>query len=72
MTETVRSWVPTRKWFALLVTDVASILASWLVTGDFNAPERAMAAAALVSLAATYATPNENTPAGVPRRKRGD
>lgn len=61
-----RSWLPTRKWVSLLVTEAAGIAASWLVSGAFDAPERAMAAAALLHLATTYAVPNSPEPGGVP------
>ena len=68
--KTDKSLLPTRKWVSLLLTELAGVGASWLITGGFDGPERAMAAAALVHLAATYIVPNESTPGGVPRRQR--
>jgi hypothetical protein len=48
------SWAPTRKWWAAAVTGVASIAASWLVTGAFDDVERGMAATLLVALAGAW------------------
>lgn len=60
------SWLPTRKWWAASTGAVASIAASWIVTGAFDDVERGMAGAALVSLVAAYWQPNQPTPGGVP------
>lgn len=60
------SWLPTRKWIAGLVTGVASIAASWIVTGGFDDVERGMAATLLVALAGAYFQANDPTPGGVP------
>ena len=62
------SWLPTKKWFAALSGAVASILASWIVTGQFDDVERGMAGAAIVSLAAAYWKSNDPTACGVPEK----
>lgn len=48
------SWAPTRKWVATAVGGVASVVASWVVTGAFDDVERGMTGALLVGLAAAY------------------
>lgn len=58
--------MPTKKWFAALVTGVAGILGSWIVTGAFDDVERGMAATLLSSLAVAYFKANDPTPGGVP------
>ena len=62
------SWLPTKKWIAALSGAIASILASWIVTGQFDDVERGMAGAAIVSLAAAYWKSNDPTAGGVPER----
>lgn len=63
------SWIPTRKWLASLAAALASIVASWIVTGAFDDVERGMAATALVSLVAAYFKSNDATPGGVPVKR---
>ena len=58
------SWKPTKKWLAGLVTGVAGILGSWIVTGAFDDVERGMAATLLSSLAVAYFKTNDATPTG--------
>lgn len=62
-------WTPTKKWFGSLVTGLASIGASWIITGAFDDVERGMAATLLSSLAAAYFVTNDKTPGGVPDTK---
>lgn len=66
--ETASSWLPTKKWWAAFSGAVASIVASWIVTGSFDDVERGMVATALVSLVAAYFKSNDGTPAGVPEK----
>jgi hypothetical protein len=51
-------WAPTPKWWTLLVTDVAAIVGSTIVTG-WDATERGMAGLAVVALATTWAKSNK-------------
>lgn len=60
------SWKPTRKWVGGLVGGLASIAASWIVTGAFDDVERGMSATLLVALVTSYFRSNEDTPGGVP------
>jgi hypothetical protein len=60
------SYRPTKKWLAAAVTGLASIAASWIVTGAFDDVERGMAATLLVSLAGSFLKTNDATPGGVP------
>jgi hypothetical protein len=64
--EPVKTWMPTRKWWAAFTGALASIAASWIVTGAFDDVERGMLGTALVSLAAGYWQNNDETPGGVP------
>lgn len=60
------SWLPTRKWITNLLTGLAGIVGSWIVTGEFDDVERGLTALLLGQLAATYFVPNQPTPGGVP------
>ena len=62
-------WRPTRKWVAGLAGSVASVIASWVLTGAFDDVERGMVATALVALTSAYFQTNEPTPGGVPESK---
>jgi hypothetical protein len=59
-------WRPTKKWIGSLVTGVAGVLASWIVTGAFDDVERGMSATLLTALATAYFVTNDKTPGGVP------
>lgn len=52
-------WVPSRKVIGAAVSGVASILASWIVTGAFDDVERGMAATLLTSVVAAYFVTNQ-------------
>lgn len=60
------SYKPTKKWLAALITGLASILASVIITGELGDVERGMAATLLVSLTGAYFKSNDQTPGGVP------
>ena len=60
------SWRPTRKWIGGLVTGLAGVAASWIVTGAFDDVERGMVGTLITSLAAAYWVSNDPTPGGVP------
>ena len=57
----VNEWLPTKKWVAGLVTGLASIAATWIATGAFDAEEKAQAATLLVALAGLYFRRNDAT-----------
>jgi hypothetical protein len=52
-------WKPTPKWWAQLVSGLATIAGSWIVTGAFDDVERGMSATLLVACAASWAKSNE-------------
>ena len=62
------SWKPTKKFYALVVGGLASIAASWIVTGAFDDVERGMAATLLVGAVGSYFKSNDETESkdGVP------
>lgn len=60
------SWRPTKKWVAGLVTGLAAVAGTWLISGDFNGPEKAQLAALLLAQAGSYFKSNDATPGGVP------
>lgn len=59
--------MPTKKWYAALVTGVASVLASWIATGAFDDVEQGMCATLLIALAGAWVKENDKTPGGVPQ-----
>lgn len=70
MSETKKSWFPTRKWWVQFVVSLGTV-ATMLWTGDgINTDDEKKAVIGLgVALAGTYLMPNDNTPGGIPRRK---
>jgi len=64
-----KTWLPTKKWLAGLSGSIASILASWIITGAFDDVERGMCATALVALVASYWKSNTDEPGGVPTKE---
>lgn len=61
---------PTKKWIAALAGSVASILASWIVTGEFDDVERGMVGTALVALTAAYFKTNDDPPSRATLKSR--
>jgi hypothetical protein len=59
------SWKPTRKWFALVGTGLASIVAN-LILSDFvfDDVEKGMLATLVVAAAGAYFKSNDATPTG--------
>lgn len=53
------SWKPSKKWWAALLTGVAGIAGSWIVTGAFDDVERGMTGTLLATLVAVYFKTNE-------------
>ena len=60
-----KKYLPTRKWWAALVTGLAAIAANWIESGAFDDVERGMGAALIVALAGGYFKSNAETPGGV-------
>jgi hypothetical protein len=61
----VKSWVPTRKWFAAQAVAIAGIATSYVDSG-WDATETKLCIAVAVQAVVTYLLPNESTPGGVP------
>lgn len=52
-------WLPTKKWWAAFTGAVASVAASWIISGAFDDVERGMCATALTALVAAYWKQND-------------
>jgi len=67
----VKSWWPTQKWWAATITAAGGFLVTLSTTGWDFTPELN---GALITIATqrvvAYVTPNDNTPGGVPLRKK--
>lgn len=61
-----KSWKPTKKWFAALVTSASGILLSVIESGEFGATEESALKVAIAALVVAYLFPNADTPGGVP------
>jgi hypothetical protein len=67
--EAVKSWWPTKKWWAALVTVAGSWVANLITAGAFS-KTIAIALVGIVSqMIVAYLVPNDNTLGGVPLRK---
>lgn len=66
MANDVKTYLPTKKWWATLVGGVVPILIHWLQTGEFDDTERGSLAALGVALVTAYFKRNDSTPEGVP------
>jgi hypothetical protein len=58
------SWKPTRKWWAQVTGGLASIAASWILSGAFDDVERGMVATLITASVASYWLPNVATRGG--------
>jgi hypothetical protein len=59
-----KSWWPTRKWIAGVVTAIAAFFINWINAGEFS-KEIAIGLVGLVASAiVSYLVPNEMTPGG--------
>ncbi|GLW65114.1 hypothetical protein Arub01_33580 [Actinomadura rubrobrunea] len=64
-----KSLLPTRKWWAALITALTAVLINWVQAGHVT-KEILIALIGVVSQAAVaYLVPNESTPGGVPVRR---
>ncbi|GLZ13948.1 hypothetical protein Acsp04_41830 [Actinomadura sp. NBRC 104425] len=64
-----RSLLPTRKWWAALITALTAVVINWIQAGAFS-KEILIALIGVVSQAAvSYLVPNESTPGGVPLKR---
>ncbi|SDL95043.1 hypothetical protein [Nonomuraea jiangxiensis] len=70
-TSTSKSWLPTRKWWSMLVVAVGALAVNWINTGQFTKEIAIALVGLLVQAATTYLIPNQDTPGGVPIARRG-
>jgi hypothetical protein len=61
-----KSWIPTNKWFAALVTGCLAIVGHSIASEGWDATEWGELVALGISLAGAYFIPNDPTPGGVP------
>lgn len=67
--DSLKSWLPTRKWVAALLTGVLAIAGTAVATEGWDDEEWAALITLGSTLTVSYWTPNENTPGGVPLKK---
>jgi hypothetical protein len=63
-------WIPTRKWFAALITGLLTIAGHALASGGWDNPEWAEVLTLASSLVIAYLVPNASTPGGAPDAKQ--
>ncbi|RAY12505.1 hypothetical protein DPM19_25580 [Actinomadura craniellae] len=63
---TVKSLLPTRKWWAAFVTAFSAFLISWITAGEFSKEILVMLIGVLAQAAVSYLVPNSDAPGGVP------
>lgn len=68
----LKSWAPTRKWVASLLTGVLAIAGTAVATNGWDAEEWAALVTLGSTLSVSYLVSNENTPGGVPLKKPTD
>jgi len=64
-----KSWWPTNKWWAALVTVIGSWVANLITAGTFTKTIAIALVGITSQMIVAYLVPNDNTPGGVPRRK---
>jgi hypothetical protein len=71
ITSASKSWLPTRKWWAMLVVALGTLAVNWINTGQFTKEIAIALVGLLVQAATTYLVPNQDTPGGVPTSRSG-
>jgi hypothetical protein len=69
MMDSIKSWAPTRKFVAALLTGLLTIAGHAIASGAWDTTEWGELVALGTALTAAYVVPNENTPSGVPLKK---
>lgn len=64
--DSVKSWMPTRKWFAAFWTGMLLIVGHALVSGAWDVTEWGELVTLMSGLGVAYLVPNADTPGGVP------
>lgn len=63
-----KSWLPTKKWWAALVTGVSGLVVSAIESGEFGDTEESAAKVLLLALVGAYLKGNDATVTGVPNK----
>ncbi|MBX6765939.1 MAG: hypothetical protein IRY90_02070 [Actinomadura rubrobrunea] len=64
-----KSLLPTRKWWAALITALTAVLINWVQAGHFTKEILIALIGAVSQAVVAYLVPNESTPGGVPVRR---
>lgn len=65
----VKSWRPTNKWWAALVTVTGSWVANLITAGSFTKTIAIALVGIVAQMIVAYLVPNSDTPGGVPMRE---
>ena len=63
-----KSWRPTNKWLAALVTALGALVVNWIQAGRFTTEIQIALVGLITQCIVSYLTPNDNTPGGVPTK----
>jgi hypothetical protein len=66
---TEKSWMPTRKWWAALVTALAAWIVNWINEGELSKAILIALVGVVAQAAVAYIVPNADTPGGVPTKQ---
>ncbi|GAA1016256.1 hypothetical protein Aple_020870 [Acrocarpospora pleiomorpha] len=66
---TQKTWRPTNKWWAMLVTASGAVAVNWINAGEFDKQIAIALVGVVVQAVATYLLPNQDTPGGVPVKR---
>lgn len=66
---TEKSLMPTRKWWAALVTALAAWIVNWITEGDLSKPILIALVGVIAQALVAYLVPNADTPGGVPTKE---
>jgi len=59
-----KSWLPTRKWLAGVVTAAGAFLINWIQAGEFNTEIQVTLVGVVVAALSAYLVPNDTNPGG--------
>jgi hypothetical protein len=59
-----KSWLPTRKWLAGVITAAGAFLVNWIQAGEFNTEIQVALVGVVVAALLAYLVPNDSNPGG--------
>jgi hypothetical protein len=65
----LKSWLPTRKWLAGVITAVGAFVILWIQTGGFGREVQIALAGLVTQAVVAYVVPNQDGPGGVPLKR---